>query len=98
MVRIYGIFGNEKAFLLICTEDYLRKIVDKKRLFYRKNSPYRLCHLVHMGIVRCWNGNVGNYGNYGNIGSCSYGGFSDVTIKKDALKGLTNEKDYKFCG
>ena len=51
--------------------------VDKKRLLYRNNSPYKS---VSFGIYGNY-GNVGNYGNYGNIGSCSYGGFSDVTIE-----------------
>lgn len=56
---------------------YLGEIVDKKRLLYRNNSPYRSMSFSVYGNY----GNVGNYGNYGNIGSCSYGGFSDVTIK-----------------
>ena len=55
---------------------YLGELVDKKRLLYRNNSPYRA---VTFGVYGNY-GNVGNYGNYGSIGSCFYAGYSDVKI------------------
>lgn len=75
--RNIGHFLEREGIFIDMNGRYLGEIVDKKRLLYRNNSPYKF---VSFGIYGNY-GNVGNYGNYGNIGSCFYGGFSDMTIK-----------------
>lgn len=74
--RNIGHFLDREGIFIDMRGKYLGEIVDENRLLYNKNSPYKS---ISFGIYGNY-GNIGNYGNYGNIGSCSYGGFTDVTI------------------
>lgn len=53
---------------------YLGEIVQKNRLMYNRQSPYRSVNFGNHGNY----GNVGNYGNPGNHGSIGIGGYEDI--------------------
>ncbi|MDD2371607.1 MAG: hypothetical protein PHQ32_06370 [Firmicutes bacterium] len=70
-----GHFLSNEKILINMQGKYLGEIVQRNRLLYNKNSPYRNVNFGSYGNY----GNVGNYGNPGNFGSIGIlSGYNDV--------------------